>query len=93
MTIHAFFTIEGITYTFIRPLALFDRNYDDESYAYFLEPIPNAEDGLFEINVFKDLEKEGGLIADGYTSIYLDSDQSMPDRIIETVIKLDYSNI
>lgn len=93
MNIHAFFTFRGVSYTFTRSLSSFDRNYDDESYAYFLERIPNTEDGLFEINVVKDWDNGGELVEVGYTSIYSSSDHAMPDHIVSTEIKFDYSNI
>ena len=87
MTIQANFTFDNIAYSFKRPLAMLDRNYNDEDYAYFLERIPNTEDGLFEINILKN-EVDGELRAAGYTSIYLCSDQVMPDKIVDTVINL-----
>ena len=64
-----------------------DRNYDDEGYAYFLESMPNTEDGLFEINILKANEDGGNLIEDGYVSVYSSSDQVMPVDIVDAVIK------
>lgn len=92
MTIRASFTFENVSYVFSRSLFSLDRNYDDESYAYFLESIPNASNGIFEINILKNKENSGKLIEEGYASIYSSSDQVMPDLIVDTVIKFDYSN-
>lgn len=92
MTIKANFTFGDDSYTFSRSLVSLDRNYDDESYAYFIEPIPDTNNGIFEINILKDRENSGELIEKGYASIYSGSDQVMPDLIVDTVIKFDYSN-
>lgn len=88
MTIQANFTFDNVAYSFKRSLAMLDRNYSDEDYAYFLEQIPNTEDGLFEINIFKN-EVDGKLREEGYTSIYSCSEQVMPDELVDTVIKFN----
>lgn len=89
MSIQASFIFDKVPFIFSRPIDSLDRNYDDEGYAYFLEAIPNTEDGLFEINVLKDDEDGGNLIEDGYVSVYLSSDQVMPDDIVDSVIRIN----
>lgn len=87
MNIQASFIFDKIPYVFSRPIDSLDRNYDDEGYAYFLESMPNTEDGLFEINILKANEDGGNLIEDGYVSVYSSSDQVMPVDIVDAVIK------
>ncbi len=87
MNIQASFIFDKIPYFFSRPIYSLDRNYDDEGYAYFLESMPNTEDGLFEINILKANEDGGNLIEDGYVSVYSSSDQVMPVDIVDAVIK------
>ena len=86
MKIQANFIFDNVLYSFERSSELLDRNYDDEGYAYFLERIPETEDALFEINIFKNAEV--GLEC-GYVSIYSSSEQVMPDRIIDSEIKFN----
>ena len=93
MIIQASFIFDSVPYVLSRPVNMLDRNHDDEGYAYFLERIPNTEDGLFEINIHKSGEDGGELIEKGYTSIYSSLDQVMPDGIVDTVIRFNYSNI
>ena len=89
MKIQAYFVFDNVLYSFERSSELLDRNYDDEGYAYFLERIPETEDGLFEINIFKNAEIDGELLENGYVSIYSSSEQVMPDRIIGSMIKFN----
>lgn len=84
MEIQAEFKFQGMSYLFKRSLRLLDRNYEDEGYAYFLEPIPNTEQGLFEINLLKE---DLALQEKGYTAIYYSSEQVIPDKVICTAIK------
>lgn len=84
MEIQAEFKFQGMSYFFKRSSRLLDRNYEDEGYAYFLEPIPGTEQGLFEINLLKD---NMTLQEKGYTAIYNSTEQVSPDRIISTIIK------
>jgi len=84
MEIQAEFKFQGMSCLFKRSLRLLDRNYEDEGYAYFLEPIPNTEQGLFEINLLKE---DLALQEKGYTAIYYSTEQVTPDKIISTTIK------
>ncbi len=84
MEIQAEFEFLGISYLFKRSLRNLDRNYEDEGYAYFLEPIPDTEQGFFEINLLKD---NSTLQEKGYTAIYYSTEQVAPDKIISAVIK------
>lgn len=79
------FIYGGVNYKYIHPYNKLDRNYDDESYAYFLEHIPNTECGLFEINILKE-KGEDMMIEDGYVAIYSAIEQIAPDTIIEASI-------
>lgn len=81
INIQATFEYEGTRYQFTCPYNELDRNYDDESYAYFLERIPNTECGLFEINIIKEEEKNL-IIEDGYVAIYSTFEQGFTDEII-----------
>lgn len=83
--IQAQFVYNGANYKFTCPYNELDRNYDDESYAYFLERIPNTEDGLFEINIIKE-EENNMMIEDGYVAIYSSLEQGFTDEIIEASI-------
>ena len=85
INIQAEFIYGGINYQFTCPYNELDRNYDDESYAYFLERIPNTEDGLFEINIIKE-EENNMMIEDGYIAIYSSLEQGFTDEIIEASI-------
>lgn len=84
MEIQVEFNFQGKNFFFKRSPCHLDRNYDDEGYAYFLEPIPNTEQGFFEINVLKD---NLTLQEKGYTAIYYSTEQVAPDKIISTIIK------
>lgn len=86
MTVRATFEYRGKHYDFSRPLPEFDRNYDDENYAYFLEKIPDMEWALFEINILKDV-KTRLLKNDGYVSVYLNADNTNYDNIVDASIK------
>lgn len=81
MNIQTEFVYNGVNYKFTCPYNEFDRNYDDESYAYFLKSIPNTECGLFEINIIKEEEKNL-IIEDGYVAIYSTFEQGFTDEII-----------
>ena len=83
--IQATFENNGVNYKYTCPYNELDRNYDDENYAYFLKDIPNAECGLFEINILKDKETEL-MIKDGYVAIYSAPEQAAPNTIIEASI-------
>lgn len=84
MEIQAEFKFQGENFFFKRSPRHLDRNYDDEGYAYLLEPIPGTEQGLFEINILKD---NFALQEKGYTAIYHSTEQVAPDKIVSTVIK------
>lgn len=84
MEIQAEFKFHGKIFIFNRSPLHLDRNYDDEGYAYFLEPIPETENGFFEINLVKD---NMTLQEMGYTAIYYDIEQAAPDSFISTIIK------
>lgn len=84
MEIQAEFKFQGERFFFKRSPCHLDRNYDDEGYAYFLEPISGTEQGFFEINVIKD---NLTLQENGYTAIYYSTEQVAPDKIISTIIK------
>lgn len=85
INIQATFEYEGTRYKFTCPYNELDRNYDDESYAYFLERIPDTECGLFEINIIKE-EEQNLMIEDGYVAIYSSLEQGFTDEIIEASI-------
>lgn len=85
INIQATFEYEGVNYKYTCPYNELDRNYDDESDAYFLERIPNTECGLFEINILKEKETEL-MIEDGYVAIYSAPEQTAPDTIINASI-------
>ena len=86
MKIQANFVFENKAYHLIRSISDFDRNYDDEAYAYFVEPRADTEDGLFEINILKDGDG-GALKKEGYVAIYESIEQTAPDKIINCIIK------
>ena len=83
--IQATFEYDGANYKYTCPYNELDRNYDDESYAYFLKSIPNTECGLFEINILKDKETEL-MIEDGYVAIYSAPEQASPNTLIDVSI-------
>ena len=85
INIQAEFIYEGVNYKYTCPYNELDRNYDDENYAYFLKDIPNAECGLFEINILKDKETEL-MIKKGYVAIYSAPGQAAPDTLIDVSI-------
>ena len=85
INIQAEFIYNGVNYKYTCPYNELDRNYDDENYAYFLKDIPNAECGLFEINILRDKETEL-MIKDGYVAIYSAPEQTAPNTIIEASI-------
>lgn len=85
INIQATFEYDGANYKYTCPYNELDRNYDDESYAYFLKSIPNTECGLFEINILKDKETEL-MIEDGYVAIYSAPEQAAPDTLIDVSI-------
>lgn len=86
MNIIATFNFENRTYRFSRSYKDLDRNYMDEDYAYFFENRPNSTDGYFEINILKN-STNGNLIEEGYVSVYDDTEQILPDEIIEANIE------
>ncbi len=81
MIIQATFDYRGQHHVFSRSIDEFDRNYNDEEYAYFLEPF-NNEESIYEINILKN--DEGEILEDGYTAIYTNIDTVAPDDIIST---------
>lgn len=85
LKIQATFDYEGTMYQYTCPYNELDRNYDNESYAYFLERIPNTECGLFEINIKKE-ETKYLMIEEGYVAIYSAPEQAAPDTIINASI-------
>ena len=85
INIQAEFIYNGVNYKYTCPYNELDRNYDDETYAYFLKDIPNTECGLFEINILKDKETEL-MIEEGYVAIYSAPEQASPDTIIDASI-------
>jgi hypothetical protein len=85
LNIQATFDYEGTKFQYTCPYSQLDRNYDDETYAYFLKDIPNAECGLFEINILKDKETEL-MVEDGYVAIYSAPEQAAPDTLIDASI-------
>lgn len=85
INIQAEFIYEGVNYKYTCPYNELDRNYDDETYAYFLKDIPNTECGFFEINILKDKETEL-MIKDGYVAIYSAPEQAAPDTLIDVSI-------
>ena len=85
INIQAEFIYEGVNYKYTCPYNELDRNYDDESYAYFLKSIPNTECGLFEINILKDKETEL-MIEEGYVAAYSVPEQAAPDTLIDASI-------
>ena len=85
MKIQSNFIFEDKTYHFLRSVKDLDRNYDDEPYAYFIEPRTNTEDGFFEINILKN-GNGGTLKKDGYIAIYESTEQTFPDKIINCQI-------
>lgn len=88
MIIQANFVYKGKSFQYSRSQKKLDRNYDDESYAYFVEPIADTEDGFFEINILKSEEVKGVLQEEGYTAVYSSTDHVMPDIIVDTIIRL-----
>lgn len=85
INIQAIFEYGGTKYQYTCPYNQLDRNYDDESYAYFLERIPNTECGLFEINIIKE-EETNLMLEDGYVAIYSAPEQGAPDTLIDASI-------
>ena len=80
------FTFGDKSYKFSCPFNQLDRNYEDESYAYFLHRIPETRYGLFEMNILKDYEG-GHLQEHGYVSVYSNMDNVKPDKLIDAHIK------
>ncbi|MCQ2319594.1 MAG: hypothetical protein MJZ90_11870 [Bacteroidales bacterium] len=87
MNITAIFNFENKIYKFSRLFEELDRNYDDESYAYFIEEWPNTENGIFEINLFKNNNLEGKIIEKGYVAVYDSTDKACPDELVNANIK------
>ena len=85
INIQAKFVYNGVNYKFTCPYNELDRNYDDESYAYFLERIPNTEDGLFEINIVK-TEETNLVKEEGYVAVFSATEESAPDTLIDVSI-------
>ena len=85
INIQAEFIYEGVNYKYTCPYNELDRNFDDETYAYFLKDIPNTECGLFEINILEDKETEL-MIENGYVAIYSAPVQADPNTVIEASI-------
>lgn len=86
MEIQANFVYKGKLFQYSRPKCNLDRNYEDEGYAYFVEPVEKTEDGVFEINIRKTKEVNGELVEDGYTAVYSSTDRICPDIIVDTII-------
>lgn len=70
------FEYSGKAYEYEREMSKFDRNYDDEDYAYFLEQTADNGGRLFEINLVKN---DGGyLTGEGaYVGVYASTDDTM----------------
>ena len=86
MKIQADYIFEDKSYHFIRSVDDFDRNYDDESYAYFIEPRTNTEDGFFEINILRN--DDGDVLQEnGYVAVYDSTDQTATDIILTSEIR------
>lgn len=86
MDIQANFVYKGKSFQYSRPQYRLDRNYEDEGYAYFVEPVEKTEDGFFEINIHKTKEVNGELVEDGYTAVYSSKNQICPDILVDTII-------
>ena len=84
--IRASFTYNGRSFHYSCPINELDRNYDDESTAYFIVPIQRRkrEDDFpfFEINIIRDVET-GQLIPEGYVTIYESTEDVHPIEMIE----------
>lgn len=87
MTVEVVFNFENHTYKLSRPFKELDRNYSDESYAYFIEERSDTENGFFEVNLLKD-ETTNKIIEDGYVAVYDNIDQTSTDILINAIIKL-----
>lgn len=90
MKIKAVFLFNGQEYVYEREASNLDRNYNDEPYALILEPIPNTENGLFEINILKDAEVDGKLREDGYVAIYENADNTMCEITLNCQIIFEF---
>lgn len=86
MIIEVVFDFENHTYKLSRPYKELDRNYSDESYAYFIEERFDTENGFFEVNLLKD--ETNKIIEEGYVAAYDNIDQTSPDILINAIIKL-----
>lgn len=86
MEIQANFVYKGKSYKYSRPKCSLDRNYADEGYAYFVEPMENSENGFFEINILKTKEVGGELVEDGYAAVYSSTNQICPDILVDAII-------
>ena len=87
MEIQANFVYKGKFFQYSRPKCNLDRNYADEGYAYFVEPMENSENGFFEINILKTKEVCGELEEAGYTAVYSSTSQVSPDIVVDTIVR------
>ncbi len=86
MIIETIFDFENHTYRLSCSYKELDRNYSDESYAYFIEERTNTDNGFFEINLLKD-ETTNKIIEEGYVAVYDNTDQTCPNVLIDANIK------
>ena len=89
MLVKADFEYAGKKYDFQRIIEDFDRNYDDEPYAYFCEV---ADGVFFEINVLKEDEDDEYKLSekDAYVVVYDESGEEMMECIPHTKVKVEF---
>lgn len=87
MEIISVFNYNGCLFCLSREDLKLDRNYQDEPTAYFLEPIPDTDDGYFEINIIK---VDGELQERGYVAVYESLDNSDYKELIDCEILFDF---
>jgi len=86
MKFFAYFSYNGTRFEYNCAVDNLVRNYDDESYAYWLERIPKTRCGLFEINIIKN-DDSLSLMEEGYVAIYLSHEQVAPECIVDAQIE------
>ena len=86
MNIIAIFDYQDNHYELSREDLKLDRNYQDEPTAYFLEPIPETEDGYFEVNIIK---VDGEMQERGYVAVYDSIDDTNYKELINAEIVFD----
>ena len=89
MLVKAEFEYAGKKYNFQRIIEDFDRNYNDEPYAYVCEV---ADGVFFEINILKDEEDDEYKLTekDAYVVVYDETGEKMLECIPHTKVNVEF---